>query len=123
VQGLDPPDEVQAATEEYRDEMDILGDFLKDCCIVNPKAEVTTKALYKIYEQWCEQNGERPLAKNPFSSRLAERGLERARIGKVQDRGFSGIGLKNTHHPNPMVLDTQTHTDADSENLPWYSSL
>jgi putative DNA primase/helicase len=30
--GLEPPQEVQTATEEYREEMDPLGDFLAECC-------------------------------------------------------------------------------------------
>jgi len=30
----EPPPEVTKATQEYREEMDILADFLADCCLI-----------------------------------------------------------------------------------------
>jgi putative DNA primase/helicase len=60
--GLGVPEEVVAATGEYRAEMDLLGDFISDCCIVAPKASATAKELYQAYGKWIEKSGEkRPL--------------------------------------------------------------
>lgn len=92
--GLEIPDVVRTATAEYREEMDILGGFLGDCCILASSTTVTSRTLYNVYEQWCEANGEHPLGKNAFGTRLAERGLGKIRMGTSQARGWSGIGLK-----------------------------
>jgi putative DNA primase/helicase len=32
-EGLKPPEEVLAATDRYKNEMDAIGDFLKECCL------------------------------------------------------------------------------------------
>lgn len=92
--GLDTPAVVRSATTAYRDEMDLLGEFFNDCCIISDQAETASKTLYEEYERWCQKNGERPLGKNAFGTRLAERGFGKIRIGSSQARGWSGIGLK-----------------------------
>jgi len=89
--GLDTPNVVQDATAAYRTEMDILGGFIEDYCIVASATQTTIKGLYAAYGDWCEANGERALSKNVFSARLAERGFEPNRIGRA--RGYRGIGL------------------------------
>jgi putative DNA primase/helicase len=94
--GLDPPAEVQAATEEYRAEMDELGDWLGERCIVTPGAEALAKHLYASYTEWAEENGEkRPLSRKAFASALNERHFER-KTGKGNYILWKGIGLRVT---------------------------
>jgi P4 family phage/plasmid primase-like protien len=91
--GLDEPAEVTAATSAYRDEQDVLGSFITDCCVVNPNAKVSAKDLYRAYVNWCEDCGEHALAQRNFGTRLSERGFLR----KTGTGGYSwwhGIGLK-----------------------------
>ena len=92
--GLAPPQAVQEATQTYKDEMDILGNFVGECCIIASGASATAKELYSAYNQWAEDNGEkRPLPQRAFGMSLTERGFQR-------DRGtggvfiWRGIGLK-----------------------------
>lgn len=92
--GLDEPAEVTAATAAYRDEQDILGSFITDCCIVNPLAKVAAKNLYKAYVNWCEENGEHPLAQRNFGMRLTERGFTSQR-GTAGRHFWQGIGLRS----------------------------
>jgi putative DNA primase/helicase len=99
--GLGVPEEVRSATEKYRNEMDVLGDFLADCCVLHPHGQAASKTLYETYENWCAQNGERPLSKNSLGMRLTERGLTQVRMGSAQNRGWSGIGLKTPEQSNP----------------------
>ncbi len=94
--GLGLPDEVKNATADYRQEMDLLGGFLEDRCIVEEQAEVTTRELYEAYENWCGVNGEKPIGKNAMGTSLGERGFESIRIGPKQARGWQGIGLSTT---------------------------
>jgi len=65
--GLGVPGAVKRATESYREEMDTLGDFIKDCCVVGPTVEVITKDVYNVYVEWCKANGEQPISKRAFA--------------------------------------------------------
>src|ERR1019366_3873729 len=64
--GLGVPSEVSAATETYRQDSDVLGAFIEDCCVQKPDIKVPVATLYYAYEQWCKQNVEKPLAKRDF---------------------------------------------------------
>lgn len=90
--GIQFPKEILAATQEYRSEMDVLGAFIEDCCVIHTDAQVTSRAIYAAYTEWCERNGEKPIRKNLFGQRLKERGFE-ATKGAQGVRGWQGIGL------------------------------
>jgi putative DNA primase/helicase len=45
-EGLGQPQEVTDATAQYRDAMDVLGDFIAECCVEGPGCKVKAKALY-----------------------------------------------------------------------------
>lgn len=80
--GLMPPEEVVAATENYREQMDLLGEFLTERCVVNPKAAATAKELYCVYKQWCQEREEKPTDRRIFGTMLEEKGFQKGRIGK-----------------------------------------
>jgi putative DNA primase/helicase len=94
-EGLGQPDEVLAATQAYREEMDVLGGFLKDRCVERADLREAAAALYSAYKSWCETNGEKPLTQQRFGVALADRGFtpnrtRRARFWmglKCGDRG------------------------------------
>ncbi|MGB9683103.1 MAG: phage/plasmid primase, P4 family, partial [bacterium] len=90
------PEEVKKATQEYRGEMDILGEFVEAKCIEGPSTRTTTQDLYELYCSWCEENKEKPIGKVAFSRRLEERGYIPIRIGHKQERGWQGIGIKSS---------------------------
>lgn len=88
---LSVPSEVKTATTSYRLDMDILGSFLEDCCVVSPNVQTTVKALWNAYLEWCEGNGEKPIGKRTFGMRLAERGFDRAK--SMDKRLWKGVCL------------------------------
>lgn len=69
---LDPPQEVTAATQEYRDESDILAAFIRGACTVtrNPADTVEAGRLYQAFEIFCRRNGQTPFTAATFSRRL-----------------------------------------------------
>ncbi|MFN3763256.1 MAG: phage/plasmid primase, P4 family, partial [Anaerolineae bacterium] len=89
--GLGVPEEVRSATEAYRAEMDVIGAFIADRCILSAGARVKAGDLYEAYRKWCEENKEEPLNKIAFGLRLAERGLVSER--DMHARYWRGIGL------------------------------
>jgi putative DNA primase/helicase len=93
--GLAEPDEVLAATRAYRSSMDVLADFLNDCCLIDRKAEVSNPELGKAYQAWCSDNGEKPLSARGLSLALKERGFLQVQAGSNRTRTWQGIGLLN----------------------------
>jgi putative DNA primase/helicase len=90
--GLGEPDEVRLATAGYRAEMDLIGAFIAECCVVNAACAAKASDLYGCYSKWAEQNGEHPMAQRNFGLRLSERGFERKR-GTGGSYWWNGIGL------------------------------
>lgn len=91
--GLGEPEEVKQATQGYKDEMDILGQFISDHCVVRSGAKVSVKDIYDIYKDWCKETGEYELTQRKFNRRLEERGFSKKRSGKAGNTEFHGIGL------------------------------
>jgi putative DNA primase/helicase len=75
--GLSCPATVKAATDSYRNEQDVLAEFLEDITIVTTGMSVPRSALYRRYTEWAAAQGilkpwnERAIAKN-----LRERGIQ-----------------------------------------------
>jgi putative DNA primase/helicase len=89
--GLGDPDAVCAATQDYRAENEPLAEFIASWCVTSPDAWSLSSELRSAYEQFCEENGERPLKGRGFTEALHHVGVspERRYIG----RGWRGIGL------------------------------
>jgi putative DNA primase/helicase len=101
--GLGEPESVREATEQYRAEMDILAAFIEDRCVVRPDVVAPATPLYKEYQMWCDDAGEKPETQKMFGMRLRERGFvsDKIKRGPHKDRkGWFGIGLR-ADHPDP----------------------
>jgi putative DNA primase/helicase len=80
--GLAPPAAVAAATAEYREEEDVLRDFLTEETESEDSSRVEHANLYERYTTWCNRSGIRyPLQSRTFSRRLRGRGYHRERTG------------------------------------------
>lgn len=93
-EGLGLPDEVAQATDGYRKEMDSIGAFIDELCVVASKAETSSKNLYGAYQRWCEDAGEQSLSQKRLGLQLAERGFESGRDSYTNRKKWVGIGLK-----------------------------
>jgi len=91
--GLGTPAEVTDATNEYRNEMDLLSDFISECCTEGPDLKVSSKDLYGVYSKWCEDNGEYQLKQTSFGRKLKEKGFDSKLFGKKRARHWIGIDL------------------------------
>jgi putative DNA primase/helicase len=52
--GLATPEVILQAGNQYREEEDILAQFIQECCIVRPEAKVKASRLYEAYTAWCK---------------------------------------------------------------------
>ena len=75
-QGLNAPAEVKAAGAAYQSDMDTLGQWMGDHVDQIPGAQIATNELYKAYGAWAKESGwSRPMTRQAFGRRLAERGI------------------------------------------------
>jgi putative DNA primase/helicase len=90
-EGLVVPAAILNATNEYRGEMDVIGNFLKECCVAKDGATIRIRELYKAYADWCDINNEHAVSERFFSLRLKEMGYEQTRTAEA--RFWSGLAL------------------------------
>lgn len=78
ARGLDPPESVRLATQEFRDECNLVEQFLRERCTTAPEYEgkavkENATALYKAYAGWCEERGTKPETLTAFGLQLGEK--------------------------------------------------
>lgn len=97
--GLQTPEEVKAATKQYRSDMDVLQEFLTDCCTEKTDAKIACTDVYLKFKSWGEAEGLREKeiwSKSTLTRRLKERGFEQksANFGGTIQRVWIGLSLK-----------------------------
>lgn len=90
--GLKPPDEVRQATEEYRKESDLVGQWIEERCIAGIDKRMQGRLGFTDYVDWCKATGLNNLSEVNWSKRLREKRIDKSLIdGKTF---YRGIGLK-----------------------------
>jgi putative DNA primase/helicase len=97
-QGLNPPKAVLASTEDYRQDMDVVGQWIDECCQRDPQATIPTSHAYRDYAQWAEDEVGWALKKLTFRRHLSDRGFT-AEKGTHGQRMIRGLRLKPTNGP------------------------
>jgi putative DNA primase/helicase len=91
-EGLNPPEAVRNATKEYREDMDIIGQWIEERCERDLVAITSTAALYGDYKAWAEYAAGFALTKIAFARALVDRKFQKADTMKA--KGFRGLKLK-----------------------------
>jgi putative DNA primase/helicase len=94
-EGLKAPSAVLLATDEYRGEMDVIGNFIKERTVQQKELTIRIRELYKAYADWCDENNEHAVSERFLSMRLKEMGFEQTRTAEA--RFWSGVGLRMTN--------------------------
>ena len=90
--GLQKPDSVKAATQDYLDNEDTMGQWLSDCCDIGPSLKFVVADAYKSYSDYVEKAGEGIVSKKRFSQRMEARGYMRGKKGTA--RCLNGLDAK-----------------------------
>jgi putative DNA primase/helicase len=91
--GLQPPNVVTQATDDYRADEDVLQQFIDDACVVHREANCKANKLYSEYKQWMTDNGLKPLTGSMFGRKVSER-FEKVR--RNDGMRYAGIGINTT---------------------------
>ena len=85
------PQVVEDATAEFQSENDVMGMFVKECCIADPDAKVQSSLFYFEYKEWAKDNGYNPLNEANARKEWRRLGLTKTRItGRSY---WKGVGL------------------------------
>jgi putative DNA primase/helicase len=88
---LQPPHEVNEATNSYRRDNDPVGQFIEDRCEQVAAARVSTKVLYDNFEGWCSANGHDLIPISEFGKILGRKKFQKKKVSG----GLSGwLGLQ-----------------------------
>lgn len=92
IEGLKIPDSVKAATDDYRQEQDVLRDFIAEALYVDDHATCGNSELYEAYQAWSRSVGEKySLGRKKFTQKMEAKGFDQVRDGSR--RYWLGIGI------------------------------
>jgi putative DNA primase/helicase len=83
-EGLNTPSIVLNATDEYRGEMDVIGNFIRERCIQKPGAMIRARELFRVYQEWCDENNEQATSERMFGLRMKELGMAQKRTAEAR---------------------------------------
>lgn len=82
-EGLGEPTSVQAAVQEYKQEMDLLASFMEQCLVVDYTCDERTMAsdLFRLYSRWARENNEYEMSSKKFFREMTKKLPTKGRIG------------------------------------------
>lgn len=91
-QGLNPPEVVLKATDEYLQQEDQLGEYLSERTIDDPSLKTPIRLLFEDYAAWAKGAGVKAVSLHQFSDQLKARGKTQGRVHS--GRVWNCIGLR-----------------------------
>ncbi|WP_427018609.1 DNA primase family protein [Pseudarthrobacter sp. P1] len=90
--GMNEPDSVRRATDQYQTESDAVKRFIQSECVTGPYAHVPSRELYGAWTTWATAEGADALSERAFAKELDRLGYEarRTKAGMVRQ----GLGLR-----------------------------
>lgn len=108
--GLQAPKEVTAATDDYREDMDPIGAFIRDCVTVHPPApngrskhSVSAREMYTAFCAHCLVNSVRPWKEKAFAAGMQQKGFVKDRTMTV--RRYVNVSLYDVPAAQPTHVD------------------
>ena len=89
--GLVDPERVRDAIFDYREEEDVLADFIGERCIKNKDMEVSRAQLYQTYYEWCMNRKVKAFGQVRFARAIAVKGYTTRKSNG--QRIWMGLGL------------------------------
>ncbi|PGW47586.1 phage/plasmid primase, P4 family [Bacillus thuringiensis] len=116
--GLKDPAIVMKATGDYKEEMDILGPFMFECCFKREDVQVEARDLYEVYANWCFKNGEHQLKNRAFYRILESQGFKRERgnRNKYYIKGVTLMDRKDSFKQQKLLENDENSESVTKSN-------
>ena len=93
--GLKQPSAIRNARDQYRSQMDLLSEWMDECCITGTEFSESTKNLWLSWESWARERGMLNYIRSSVAlGRRLDQRFPSARDGSGTVRKRVGIGLK-----------------------------
>lgn len=92
--GLMVPECVLSASREYRNESDLIGQWLAESAEIGGRFECVQSEAFADYAAWCKSQEFRPMSRPAFTRALAERGFEDGRFSTRANRSRTYRGFQ-----------------------------
>lgn len=89
--GLDPPREVADATLAYRNDEDVVGRFLNECCVAEKEAFTLTSEIMKVNKVWAENLNLHQVSAKDLAERLQREPWNCAATKRMGNMGWKGV--------------------------------
>lgn len=86
--GLRVPAMVEDASKEYRVEMDVVANFLKDNVVINNTEKEKASDVYHAYSNWCKEGNEYKMSQTKFGIEMKKRFEKKMIAGYAYYVGF-----------------------------------
>lgn len=116
-QGAEPPEVVQAATAEYRENSDKIGNFITECLIKTGR-NTGAGAVYQRFSEWCDDNGYGTESKGNFYDELRNKGIFAASgtvCGRTVRNIVKGYELADSSYQPPVTHNCADIAEIDEE--------
>jgi phage/plasmid-associated DNA primase len=87
LNGFVLPEIIKEATKSYRNEMDVIGDWIREECIQAPDSFTQLNTLNSAYRSWCISNGYQPVTNRKLANDLHDRGFKRKPTAAARGHG------------------------------------
>lgn len=85
--GLAIPSTLEGATAAYREEQDMVGEWISDHCTLGAELKCGCTTAYKAFQRWCRDNGHGQPSKTTLTRRLNTANIKQ-NIGRKYYLGF-----------------------------------
>jgi len=99
--GLQEPEEIKKATNEYKEATDVLSLFIQDCCELGKNKTARAKELHDRFKHWCYENDEPEINIRDFKAKLEKRGFKADNDSK--GNFWHGLTLRKDWLPNDFA--------------------
>lgn len=80
-EGLGRPSSIEEERAEWKKRVDIIGEFLSECCIEEEGSELRATDLYAAFKSFVERAGHHAITATMFGLKMQDRGIEKRRDG------------------------------------------
>lgn len=116
--GLGMPEEIQKATLEYQEEMDVVKSFLKDCAVSDKNGKERAQDVFAEYREWARSGNEwGGMTQTKFGLEMSKMYKKKNISGYVY---YMGLSLKS--RKQPYVYNSgkiEGKEGAEEDDLPW----
>jgi putative DNA primase/helicase len=116
AEGLEEPASVKEATKTYREDSDVLAEFLEACVARDTMGKVTSNELYAAYSDWYQGNSWERLESKPFGKKIVEHGYRGKRSnGRTVYHGLK-LTVNREERPRMLLVGGGRAVSADDDD-------